>query len=249
MQLDRTAFRDPRIDKLNSWQEALLHRILIYVGDGDEMCADPKFIRDTLLPLKQNLRTSQVDSALKALVSANLIGIIEKEGRPYLWIIRPEKPYSGSDVRPGGETSRRGGKEYNIYNKGDIRKTEENEDTDKTKLGVSDEFGITDEEVDKHRKTIDRIEREAAEYGLNSSVGSLRYAMTLVAEYGEEAVIEAIHQCIDIPKWNYVGGILRTARIEGRNPGDPPKRKRTREIINDDCEGTEINKWWGELDG
>lgn len=242
VQMDRTAFLDARLDQLNSWQEALFHRMLIYVGDGDEMPADPKFIRDTLLPLKQNLRTSQVDSALKALTSANLIGLgTRKDGRPYLWIVRPEKQYSSSDAHEGGETSRRGGKDYILYN------NKGNGETDKPNMGISDEFGITDEEVDRHRKTIDRIEQEAAEYGLNTSVGSLRYAMSLVTEYGEEAVIEAIHQCIDIPKWNYVGGILRTARLEGRNPGDPPKRnRRARETMSDDYGGTEISKWWGD---
>lgn len=246
VQLDKTAFRDDRIDQLNSWQETLFHRILIYVGDGDEMPADPKFIRDTLFPLKHTLRTTQVDSALNALYSANLIGLgTRPDSRPYLWIIRPLDADSLRTAQ-GGEGTRRGGKDNKyINNKG----RGENEDTDKANVGIADEFGITDDEVEKHRKDIQAIEDEAKEYGLNTSIGSLRYAMSLANEYGTDEVISAIRQCIDTPKWRYVGAILRSAREEGRKPGDAPRKSTTRgheNISEIDYSGTEISKWWGE---
>ena len=160
-QLDRTLYRDERIDQLNSWQETLYHRILVYVGDGDEMPADPKFIRDTLFPLKRTLRATQVDSALKALHSANLIGLGSKgpNSGTYLWIVRPEKPYSPSEVpEEGGEPFRsRGSRLFNNFNK----HGNGNEDgvanegvTDKPNLDIADEFGITDEEVERDRKSV-----------------------------------------------------------------------------------------------
>lgn len=231
--LDKTAFRDERIDQLNSWQETLYHRILIYVGDNDEMPADPMFIRNTLFPLKKTLRATQVDSALKALHSANLIGLGSKEpsSGTYLWIVRPEKPYSPSEVpEEGGEPFRsRGSRLFNNFNKhgnGDEDGVTNEGVTDKPNLGIADEFGITDEEVERHRKTMDEIESVAKDFGLSTSLGSLRFAMQLVTDYGLETVKEAIEQCIDVPKWNYVAGILRVSKSEGKKPGETKKAEK-----------------------
>ena len=255
--LDRTAFRDERIDQLNSWQETLYHRILIYVGDGDEMPADPTFVRNALFPLKRTLRTTQVDSALKALYSANLIGLGSKgpDSSTYLWIIRPEKPYTPCVQFGGGETSRRGGSKFINLNK----QGNEDEDgvtneevTDKPNLGIAAEFGITDEEVDRYRKAMEEIESVARDYGLSTSLGSLRYAMQLVADYDLETVKEAIEQCIDTPKWNYVTAVLRNSKSEGRKPGDAKKTKKMTaiEAMNSGeihYDGPNIAKWWGGL--
>lgn len=256
--LDRTAFRDERIDCLNSWQETLYHRILIYVGDNDEMPADPMFIRNTLFPLKKTLRATQVDSALKALHSANLIGLGSKEPNSgtYLWIVRPEKSYSPSEVpEEGGEPFRsRGSRLFNNFNK----HGNGNEDgvtnegvTDKPNLGIADEFGITDDEVERHRKTMDEIESVAKDFGLSTSLGSLRFAMQLVTDYGLEAVKEAIEQCIDVPKWNYVAGILRNSKSEGKKPGGAKKPSKSAiEAMNSGdihYDGPNIAQWWGGL--
>lgn len=254
--LDRTAFRDERIDSLNSWQETLYHRILIYVGDNDEMPADPMFIRNTLFPLKKTLRATQVDYALKALHSANLIGLGSKgpNSGTYLWIIRPEKPYSPSEVpEEGGEPFRsRGSRLFNNFNK----HGNGNEDgvtnegvTDKPNLGIADEFGITDDEVERHRKTMDEIESVAKDFGLSTSLGSLRFAMQLVADYGLEAVKEAIEQCIDVPKWNYVAGILRNSKSEGKKPGEGPRNsgKKSKWFADRDIEAEKkAAERWGE---
>lgn len=252
-------YRDERIDQLNSWQETLYHRILVYVGDGDEMPADPKFIRDTLFPLKRTLRATQVDSALKALHSANLIGLGSKgpNSGTYLWIVRPEKPYSPSEVpEEGGEPFRsRGSRLFNNFNK----HGNGNEDgvtnegvTDKPNLGIADEFGITDEEVERHRKTMDEIESVARDFGLSTSLGSLRFAMQLVTDYGLETVKEAIEQCIDVPKWNYVAAVLRNAQSEGRKPGDAPKKaeKKSKWFEDRDVEAEKkaAQKWGEEFD-
>ena len=218
-QLTTVAFKDERLNQLNSWQEALYHRILIAVGDGDELVGDAQFIRGFLFPLKTTLRVTQVDSALNALVSANLIGLgVKPDNRPYLWIIRPEAADSLVQSKGGEGTSSRGYGNINKY-----KGTEGYERTKKANLGISEEFGITDEEVDKHREAWQSIEDEARRSGLSITQNSMEFAEKLVEDYGIDMVLMAIKESFDCPKWRYVSKVLQRAKEEGRNPGDPKK--------------------------
>ena len=248
-QLTKTAFRDERLNQLNSWQEALYHRILIAVGDGDELVGDAQFIRGFLFPLKTSLRVTQVDSALHALAAANLIGLgVKPDSRPYLWLVRPEAADSLQNALGEGGIRSRGNSTGYKYIKGNGG---EFGATNKPNLGIADEFGITDSEVSKNREVWERIEREAKDYGLSTTIGSLRLAEQLANEFGVEEVIKAIHLCIDCQKWRYVEGILRTAKAEGRSVDDPP-RKAKRQAIGTNVDeivydGENIKEWWGGL--
>ena len=71
------------IDQLTAFQETFFYRLMVNCDDYGRMDARTKILAARLFPLRE-LRTSQVDDALKALTSAELILIYEVDGKPFL---------------------------------------------------------------------------------------------------------------------------------------------------------------------
>lgn len=212
------------------------------------MMADTKYVRDSLFPLKHTIRVEQIDLALKVLEDANLIGLGDTDTGKRLWLIRPERLNSVSSEGEGDYRGSRssGGREAPIVSQKNTGS--ENGVADKSKLGIADEFGITDSEVNSNREAWNAVESQARKYGLSTSIGAIEVAMDLVNQYGLEWVLEAIGECVDSPRWSYVKAILEKAKKRGSVGKKKLFGARDKKNVDDiQYDGENISKWWGGL--
>ena len=78
------------IDQLSLFQETFFVRLMGNCDDFDRMDARTKILASRLFPLK-DIKTAQIEDALKALVSADLIVLYDVDGKPYLQMKTWEK--------------------------------------------------------------------------------------------------------------------------------------------------------------
>ena len=71
------------VDALSWFQEAFFYRLIVNCDDYGRMDARPKVLSSKLFPLK-DVRTNQIVDALRALSSAELVILYEKDGHPFL---------------------------------------------------------------------------------------------------------------------------------------------------------------------
>ena len=71
------------IDQLSSFNETVFYRLMVNCDDYGRMDARPKLLASKLFPLK-DIRTSQMEDALRALTSAELVYLYEVDGKPFL---------------------------------------------------------------------------------------------------------------------------------------------------------------------
>ena len=71
------------VDQLTAFQETFFYRLIVNCDDYGRMDARPKILASKLFPLK-DLRTAQVEDALRALTSAELVILYEVDGKPFL---------------------------------------------------------------------------------------------------------------------------------------------------------------------
>ena len=71
------------IDQLSSFQETVFYRLLVNCDDYGRMDARPKILAARLFPLK-DIRAAQMEDALRALTSAELVTLYEVGGKPFL---------------------------------------------------------------------------------------------------------------------------------------------------------------------
>ena len=71
------------IDQLTAFQEVFFYRLIVHCDDYGRMDARPKILSSTLFPLK-DLRTAQIEDALRALTSAELVTLYTVGGKPFL---------------------------------------------------------------------------------------------------------------------------------------------------------------------
>ena len=71
------------IEKLSPFQETMFYRLIVNCDDYGRMDARAKIIKSKLYPLK-DVRTDQIDVALTALASAELVDLYEVDGKPFL---------------------------------------------------------------------------------------------------------------------------------------------------------------------
>lgn len=258
--LDKTAFRDERIDRLNSWQETLFHRIVIACGEDGRLNADPSFIRSTLFPLKSDLRIAQVANALVTLDSVGLI-VLEKDihGHPTSLtvsrdlILMPDSENFSREGRRGGAGGTTGTTDYlinystNGENEGYEARKDELGDKPSWDTGDTESLDITEQEAETYRQNFAAVEAQARDFGLTTSIGAMQKAMELVSEYGLDFVLKAIAECIDVPYWRYVKAVLKAAKERGGSPGDAKKteEKPNKWFTEEDYDPDLLKKWAG----
>ena len=71
------------IDQLSAFQETFFYRLIVNCDDYGLMDARPKILAARLFPLK-DLRSNQIEDALRALTSAELVTLYEVDGKPFL---------------------------------------------------------------------------------------------------------------------------------------------------------------------
>lgn len=71
------------IDQLSAFEETFFYRLIVNCDDYGRMDARPKILASKLFPLK-DIRTTQIESALRALTSAELVILYSVGGKPFL---------------------------------------------------------------------------------------------------------------------------------------------------------------------
>ena len=71
------------IDQLTPFQETVFYRLIVNCDDYGRMYARAKILASKLFPLK-DIRVSQMEEALRALTSAELVILYEVDGKPFL---------------------------------------------------------------------------------------------------------------------------------------------------------------------
>ena len=71
------------VDQLSAFQETFFYRLMVNCDDFGRMDARPKILASRLFPLK-DIRSAQIEDALRALTSAELVIIYEVDGKPFL---------------------------------------------------------------------------------------------------------------------------------------------------------------------
>ena len=71
------------IDKLTPFQEVMFYRLIVNCDDYGRIDARAKILKSKLFPLK-DVRSDQIDAALDALASAELVILYEVDGKPFL---------------------------------------------------------------------------------------------------------------------------------------------------------------------
>lgn len=78
------------VDGLSAFQETFFYRLIVNCDDFGRMDARSKILKSKLFPLK-DIRTDQIDAALEALSSAELVILYEVDGKPFLQMKTWEK--------------------------------------------------------------------------------------------------------------------------------------------------------------
>ena len=71
------------IETLSAFQETFFYRLIVNCDDYGRMDARPKILASKLFPLK-DIRAAQIEDALRALTSAELVILYEVDGKPFL---------------------------------------------------------------------------------------------------------------------------------------------------------------------
>ena len=95
------------LNDLSAFEETFFYRLIVNVDDYGRMDARPKILASRLFPLK-DIRAKQVDDALRALSSAELIELYMVDGRSFLQMKawdRHQTPRAKTSKYPGPEES------------------------------------------------------------------------------------------------------------------------------------------------
>ena len=71
------------IDQLSAFQETFFYRLIVNCDDFGRMDARPKILASKLFPLK-DIRSTQIEDALRALTSAELVILYNVGGKPFV---------------------------------------------------------------------------------------------------------------------------------------------------------------------
>jgi hypothetical protein len=71
------------VDRLSAFHETVFYRLIVNCDDYGRMDARPKILASKLFPLK-DIRAAQMEDALRALTSAELVTLYRVGGKPFL---------------------------------------------------------------------------------------------------------------------------------------------------------------------
>jgi len=241
MQTKTIDLANPKLNALTPFQENLYWRIanLFQRCPGvQEASAEPSDLKQTLYPLKRDLRESQVQSALTALTLAGMIAVYPDDaGHPYLRLISADSTTShGGDI--GGDDHRHHPMmtvSQPSKENGEITENVPNtllpssEYEGDTKGGNAELLGVTDKDVTETMERRSLIEFEARESGLPINSRAMQMAEDWAAEYSLDWLVKAIQQAaLAASNWNYVLGILRGWKERGSCDDLPPQQRKQR---------------------
>ena len=81
--LKETICTSDNLDQLSAFHETVFYRMIVNCDDFGRLDARPKILASRLFPLK-DIRASQMEDALRALTSAELVTLYQVDGKPFL---------------------------------------------------------------------------------------------------------------------------------------------------------------------
>lgn len=221
------------IDKLTAFQETMFYRLIVNCDDYGRFDARPKILASKLYPLKE-VRTSQIEDALRALTSAELVTLYEVGGKPFLQMktwdqhqqVRakrskfpaPDRNLISDDIKCNQMIS------YDsICSRNPIQSLSLSESESLSESFVADEDagGI----VSEHDRVLDAAENA----GFTRSDAVRKKLIDLYATHGLRKMLDAINACVDY-------GVINIAYLSAVLKGEP-KRKNTQTYAQRDYSG------------
>ena len=208
------------IDQLSAFQETFFYRLIVSCDDYGRMDARPKLLASKLYPLK-DIRATQIEDALRALTSAELVTLYEVDGKPFLQMntwdrhqqVRAKKskyPAPEDSVRASASICNQLISDDGKCPRNPIQsESNPNPNTNPTTARAreaSSSPSCVDQETEKHDR---EVEQAAREVGLQLTPAGIKMARILGAKYGHDKLLEAIRLSVDHPLWSYVEGVLR----------------------------------------
>lgn len=245
-------FAKHSFEKLTPWQQNLYFRIVLYFLDNPNdaaLSAEPSSLRCALYPLRNDVRDTQLQSALSALELADLIVLTsEDDGHQYLHVTSAYR--LGGDYRGGRNNDNRVTEQQPLS----LSSRTPSPHGKKEVPGNAELLGLTDSDITEMLERRELLEREAKASGLPVNERTMLHFENLLSQYPEEWVMEAIKRCaLTCPNWRYVDGILRKAHERGTiddipvedraEPRQPSKSSMKRRKMTKDQEDEELRKW------
>ena len=197
------------LEGLNSFQENMFYRLIVNCDDYGRFDARPQILKSRLYPLK-DLRMEQITSALQALSSAGLVILYEVEGRPFVQMttwerhqqIRAKKSrYPAPIIEKGHPSPGEKSSDINCNQlKSDDCKCPRNPIQSNPMRNAETRARplLTDEEMDQAAEvsstTSNRLWEAMEAAGMNMAATVRDSMHALVATYGIDDVIAAIHK-------------------------------------------------------
>lgn len=248
---------NPSLNALTPFQESMYWRIRNLFQRSPsvkETSAEPSDLKQTLYPLKRDLRESQVQSALTALILAGMIAVYPDDtGHPYLRLLSADSPTSQAAVGGTPQTAMVhplksvggiiGGDDHRHHPLMIVSPpSKENGETAEgvpntvpspnghpqaAEKGYAEMLGITDQDVAETMERRNAIEHEARECGLPLNARAMQMAEAWADEYSLDWLLKAIQQsALSAANWHYVLGTLRKWRERGSCDDLPPGQRR-----------------------
>lgn len=230
------------IDQLSAFQETVFYRMIVNCDDYGRMDARPKILASKLFPLK-DIRTQQIEEALRALTSAELVILYEVDGKPFLQMKtwdRHQQVRAKRSKYPAPESGIQK-HDINCYQmqadaskcprnpiQSESNPKEEKEENAHTREEMP--FGLTDEDIHSSLSENREIEDAAKSAGLNVSEMNMVKAREYARVYGMDKLLDAIAKTAHGAEritWAYVEGVLKNngtrpeAQYRGNHSGVP----------------------------
>lgn len=211
------------IDKLNSFCECFFYRLLVNCDDFGRMDGRLSIIKSKLYPLKE-IRLEQIEKALQALSSAELVTRYDVNGRPFLQMKtweRHQQIRAKKSRYPAPKNE-----EHMQLKSSDINCNQMISDENKCHRNPIQSNPIRnrniahedDGELLANAELLNAVFDAAEGIGLKGSASDDK-ANRLVADYTAEWVLEAITRASSAPQsawcWRYVEAILRKWKQSG----------------------------------
>ncbi len=217
------------IDQLTPLQEILFYRLIVNCDDFGRMDARPKILSARLFPLKE-ISVNQIEEALKALLSAELVILYQVNGKPFLQMKtwdrhqqvrakRSKYPSPDEGLQTIANNCNQLISDVSKCPRNPIQSNTESKTTTTTTNETADDVddvGILQIQND-HNEILDAAE----DAGFPKNQATWSRIIDLYAEFGKKTVLQGIRACVDHGKTTvaYLKGCCKNANSPVGKPG------------------------------
>ena len=226
-----------QIDSLSPFEEVLFYRLIVNADDYGRFDGRTAIIRSRLFPLK-SIRDDQIEKAIHALSSAELVDLYYVGGKPFVRLTGWDKHQSirakkskypapeteNHQVPTSANNCKQMQTDVSKCPRNPIQSESESESESdavyaRTTAAAAHHFGtdLSDSEITASLETDRKIEDACRDWGLPTKPGNMIHARELAREYSLDWLLTAIERAGNgkSQTWSYVDGILRSFRANG----------------------------------